>query len=44
MPFKSEAQRRYMYAKHPNIAKKWSAKYGSKIVTNKDRSKALRGK
>lgn len=23
MPFKSEAQRRFMYAKHPNIAKKW---------------------
>ena len=23
MPFKSEAQRRYMYAKHPKMAKKW---------------------
>lgn len=23
MPFKSEAQRRFMYAKHPKIAKKW---------------------
>jgi len=24
MPFKSEAQRRYMFAKHPKIAKRWS--------------------
>lgn len=23
MPFKSEAQRRFMHAKHPKIAKKW---------------------
>jgi hypothetical protein len=27
MPFKSEAQRRYMYAKHPKIAKRWSKEY-----------------
>ena len=27
-PFKSKAQMRFMYAKHPKIAKKWSAKYG----------------
>lgn len=25
MPFKSEKQRRYMYAKHPKIAAKWAA-------------------
>jgi hypothetical protein len=31
MPFKSAKQRRYMYAKHPAIAKKWTKKYGSKI-------------
>lgn len=32
MPFKSEAQRRFMYAKHPEIAKRWSneAKKGKK--------------
>lgn len=24
MPFKSEKQRRFMYAKHPEIAKRWS--------------------
>jgi len=23
MPFKSEKQRRYMWAKHPEIAKRW---------------------
>jgi hypothetical protein len=24
MPFQSDAQRRFMYAKHPDIAAKWS--------------------
>lgn len=28
MPYKSEAQRRYLHAKHPEVAKKWDAKYG----------------
>ena len=32
MPFKSEAQRRFMHAKHPEIAKKWDKKYGKAIV------------
>ena len=27
MPFKSAAQRAYMYANHPDIAKRWSAEY-----------------
>jgi hypothetical protein len=30
MPYRSEAQRRYMHAKHPEIAKRWDTKYGSK--------------
>lgn len=30
MPFKSEKQRRYLWMKRPDIAKKWSHKYGSK--------------
>ena len=30
MPFKSEKQRRYMWAKEPAIAKRWTEKYGSK--------------
>jgi hypothetical protein len=28
MPFKSKAQMRYMYAIHPDIAKRWEAEYG----------------
>ena len=30
MPFKSSKQRSFMYAKHPEIAKRWSKEYGSK--------------
>jgi hypothetical protein len=29
MPFKSEAQRRYLWAKEPAIAKRWADKYGT---------------
>lgn len=32
MPFRSEAQRKYLYAKHPEIAKRWTATYGSKVA------------
>ena len=28
MPFRSDAQRRLMYAKHPKIAKRWRKEYG----------------
>lgn len=28
MPFKSDAQRRFMYSQEPEIAKKWRKKYG----------------
>jgi hypothetical protein len=28
MPFKSKAQMRMMFAKHPEIAKDWADKYG----------------
>jgi hypothetical protein len=31
MPFKSKAQRSYMYANHPNIAKNWTKKHGTAI-------------
>ena len=27
MPFKSDKQRKFMFAKHPKIAKKWAGKY-----------------
>lgn len=29
MPFQSEAQRRFLWSKHPEIAKRWSKEYGS---------------
>lgn len=29
MPFKSKAQRKFMFAKHPQIAEKWAHKYGA---------------
>jgi hypothetical protein len=29
MPFRSEAQRRFMYAQHPDIAKRWEDVYGT---------------
>lgn len=28
MPYVSDAQRRFMHAKHPEIAKRWDKKYG----------------
>ena len=28
MPFKSEAQRKFLYAKHPDIANRWEDEYG----------------
>ena len=31
MPFKSKKQMKYLFAKKPAIAKKWAAKYGTKI-------------
>ena len=32
MPFKSEKQRKYLWANEPKIAKDWTEEYGSKIV------------
>jgi hypothetical protein len=29
MPFKSEAQRRFLFAKHPQIAKRWAHESGT---------------
>jgi hypothetical protein len=28
MPFRSKSQMRLLYAKHPEVAKRWSKKYG----------------
>lgn len=43
MPYKSEKQRKYMHAKHPEIAAKWDRKYGGKVV-KKTGSKKKKGK
>lgn len=29
MPFKSKKQMRFMFAKHPKLARKWARKYGT---------------
>ena len=34
MPFKSEKQRRYLFANEPEIAKDWTETYGSRIQKN----------
>lgn len=31
-PFRSEKQKRYLWMHEPKIAKRWSKKYGPKIV------------
>lgn len=31
MPFKSEKQRKFLWAKHPEIAERWTEKYGSAV-------------
>jgi hypothetical protein len=35
MPFKSEKQRRYLWANEPEIARDWTDTYGSRIQKNK---------
>ena len=32
MPYKSDAQRRFMHAKHPKIAARWDKETGGKVV------------
>lgn len=47
MPYKSTAHRRFMYAKHPKIAARWTRKYGAKVgggFTKKQRAQARRRK
>ena len=44
MPFRSEEQRRFMWAKHPEIAKRWTKEHGSKIVPNKKQRSAVKRK
>lgn len=35
MPFKSEKQRRFLWAKHPEIAEKWTEEHGSEPQPDK---------
>ena len=46
MPFKSEKQRRFLWANEPEIAKKWTAKYGSnpskEDTSKEERSRRIR--
>jgi hypothetical protein len=46
MPFTSRKQEKFMWMKHPEIAKKWEAKYGSfkkhKLFKAKTYAKALK--
>ena len=35
MPFRSENQRKWMWANKPEMAKKWTDEHGSKIVNKK---------
>ena len=39
MPFKSFKQQSFMFAKHPEIAKKWADKYGTKDKPDNYKSK-----
>lgn len=32
MPFQSEKQRRYLWLKHPEVAKRWTKEYGSDTI------------
>jgi hypothetical protein len=40
MPYRSAKQRRFMHAKHPAIAKRWDAEYGSSLAGKLERKVA----
>ncbi len=43
MPYKSAKQRAFMHAQHPDIAKRWDAETGGKVVpTRKDGKSDMR--
>jgi hypothetical protein len=35
MPYKSDKQRKFMHAKHPEIAKRWDKETGGKVKKGK---------
>jgi len=43
-PFKSKAQMRYLYAKEPDLAKRWQKKYGTPKNLNKKIRKVKKGR
>ncbi len=44
MPFRSKAQRAWMWANKPKLAKRWTKKYGSKIVPKKAKKHTRKSK
>lgn len=44
MPYRSARQRRFMHARHPEIAARWDRRYGGKVVKAKKRAKRSRKK
>lgn len=41
MPFRSEKQRRYMWAQEPETASRWSREYGTKVQPSKKKKKTF---
>lgn len=39
MPYASNKQRKFMHAKHPEIAKRWDKETGGKVVKTKPKPK-----
>lgn len=42
MPFQSERQRRYLWMFHPDIAKRWTAEYGTQIRVKPKRKRRVK--
>lgn len=42
MPYRSEKQRAFMHAKHPQIAKRWDKETGGKVVPKKTAKRTQR--
>ena len=43
MSFKSEKQRRYLWMHEPELARRWTNKYGSKPISKKKLGKSRAG-
>lgn len=44
MPFKSDKQRKWMFANHPEMAKRWAAEGGAKKKKSKARTRGKQRK